>query len=92
MPFPEAILSAIRAKPKSVLDADRSFDCINHEALLDKPHTLPSLAKQVKAWLGADIMTKLGNNPQFVEICEMGTRGVISLLLANNAPLGWRQL
>lgn len=46
------IFSAIRAKPKCVLDADISkcFDrIINHEALLDKLNTLPSLAEQGKA-------------------------------------------
>jgi RNA-directed DNA polymerase len=46
----KAIFLAIRAKPKYVLNADISkcFNCINHEALLNKLKTLPSLAKQVK--------------------------------------------
>lgn len=86
----EAIFLAIRAKPKYVPNADISkcFDRINHEALLDKLKTLSSLARQVKAWLKADIMTGLGNNPQYVETSNMGTCGVISPLLANIALHG----
>jgi group II intron reverse transcriptase/maturase len=87
----KAIFLAIRAKPKYVLNADISkcFNCINHEALLNKLKTLPSLAKQVKAWLKADIMTKLGNNPQYMEIINMGTCGIIFFpLLANIALHG----
>ena len=86
----EAIFLAIRAKPKYVLNADISkcLDRINHEALLDKLKTLPSLAKQVKAWLKADLMTGLGNNPQYVETRNMGTCGVIPPLLANIALHG----
>ncbi len=61
----KAIFLAIRAKPKYVLNADISkcFNCINHEALLNKLKTLPSLAKQVKkpglkptSWLNWEII------------------------------------
>nr|YP_009040977.1 ORF533 [Tetraphis pellucida]AIB08432.1 ORF533 [Tetraphis pellucida] len=85
-----AIFLAIRVKPKYVPNADISecFDRINHEAFLDKPKTLPSLAKQVKAWLKVDLMTELGNNPRYVETRNMGTCGVISPLLANIALHG----
>ncbi len=43
----KAIFLVIRAKPKYVLNVDISkcFNCINHEALLNKLKTLPSLAK-----------------------------------------------
>jgi RNA-directed DNA polymerase len=83
----KAIFLAIRAKPKYVLNADISkcFDRINHEALLNKLKTMPSLAKQVKAWLKVDLMTGLGN---YAETRNMGTCGVISPLLANIALHG----
>jgi RNA-directed DNA polymerase len=45
----KAILLAIRAKPKYVLtNISKCFNCINHEALLNKQKILPNLAKQVK--------------------------------------------
>lgn len=83
----KAIFLAIQVKPKYVLNADISkcFDRINHKALLDKLKTLPNLAKQVKAWLKVDLMTKLKNNAQYM---ERSTYGVISPLLANIALHG----
>ncbi len=46
----KAIFLTIRAKLKYVLNADISkcFNCINHEALLNKQKTRPNLVKQVK--------------------------------------------
>jgi RNA-directed DNA polymerase len=46
----KAIFLAIQAKPKYVLNENifKCFNCINHEAFLNKLKTLPSLAKQVK--------------------------------------------
>jgi len=49
----EAVFKNIRLKPKYVLDADISkcFDKINHEELLVKVNTFPTLRTQLKAWL-----------------------------------------
>ena len=54
----EAIFNAIRYKPKYVLDADiaKCFDRINHEALLEKLNTFPTLRRQIRAWLKAGIV------------------------------------
>jgi RNA-directed DNA polymerase len=43
---------------KYILDADiaQCFDKINHETLLKKINTFPSLRKQIKAWLKAGVM------------------------------------
>ncbi|MGI2909590.1 group II intron reverse transcriptase/maturase [Tolypothrix sp. VBCCA 56010] len=86
----EAIFSAIRLKPKFVLDADISkcFDRINHEALLRKLNTFPTIRRQVRAWLKAGVMDKM----QHFETSE-GTPqgGVISPLLANIALHGMEE-
>lgn len=78
----EAIFSAIRLKPKFVLDADISkcFDRIDHKALLNKLNTFPTIRRQIRAWLKAGVM----DNMQYLETSE-GTPqgGVISPLLAN---------
>src|SRR2546421_12969074 len=49
----EAILNAVRYKPKFVFDADISgcFDHIDHSALLVKLNTYPALSPIVKMWL-----------------------------------------
>jgi RNA-directed DNA polymerase len=54
----EAIFTAISHKAKYVLDADiaKCFDRINHEALLQKIDTSPSLRRQLKAWLEAGVL------------------------------------
>src|SRR5947208_8048644 len=54
----EAILNAIRYKPKYVFDADISgcFDTIDHKALLTKLNTYPALRHIVKMWLNAGVM------------------------------------
>jgi RNA-directed DNA polymerase len=82
-----AIRSAINRKPKYVLDADIKgcFDNINHQKLLDKIKTYPTLRKQIKAWLKAGIIDK-----GVFEKSRAGTPqgGTLSPLLANIALHG----
>lgn len=54
----EAIFSGIRYKAKYVLDADISkcFDKINQTALLTKLNTLPTIRRQIKAWLESGVV------------------------------------
>jgi len=82
-----AIFLSIRYKAKYVLDADISkcFDRINHNTLLDKIKTYPSLRKQLKSWLKSGVMER-GNISQTNEGTPQG--GVISPLLANIALHG----
>ncbi len=86
----EAIFNAIRYKPKYVLDADISkcFDRIDHEALLRKLNTFPTIRRQVRAWLKAGVM----DNMQYFDTSK-GTPqgGVISPLLANIALHGMEE-
>jgi RNA-directed DNA polymerase len=86
----EAIFSAIRLKPKYVLDADiaKCFDRIDHEALLRKLNTFPTIRRQVRAWLKAGVM----DGKQLFPTSE-GTPqgGVISPLLANIALHGMEE-
>jgi len=86
----EAIFSAIRLKPKFVLDADISkcFDRIDQEALLRKLNTFPAIRRQVRAWLKAGVM----DGKQLFPTSE-GTPqgGVISPLLANIALHGMEE-
>ncbi len=81
------IFVAIRYKPKYVLDADiaKCFDRINHEALLAKLNTFPTIRRQIRAWLKAGVM----DDKQLFPTSE-GTPqgGVISPLLANIALHG----
>ena len=83
----EAIFNAIRQKPKYVLDADiaKCFDKINHEALLSKINTFPTLRRQLKAWLKSGVI----DSSKLCQTSE-GTPqgGVISPLLANIALHG----
>jgi RNA-directed DNA polymerase len=83
----DAIFNAIRYKPKYVLDADiaKCFDRIDHEALLRKLNTFPTIRRQVRAWLKAGVM----DGKQLFPTSE-GTPqgGVISPLLANIALHG----
>ena len=83
----EAIFSAIVLKPKFVLDADISqcFDNINHNKLLEKLNTYPTLRRQIRAWLKAGVMDGLELKPT-----DRGTPqgGCISPLLANIALHG----
>jgi len=85
-----AIFLAIRQRAKYVLDADiaKCFDRINHEALLRKLNTSPTLRRQVKAWLKSGVM----DGRQLFPTSE-GTPqgGVISPLLANIALHGMEE-
>lgn len=86
-----AIFNAIRYKTSYVLDADiaKCFDRIDHEALLRKLNTSPTIRRQIRAWLKAGVMDEM----QYFDTSE-GTPqgGVISPLLANIALHGmeWR--
>lgn len=83
----EAIWVAINKKAKYVFDADiaKCFDRINHDALLNKLNTFPSLKKQVRSWLKAGLMDG-GRLFPTLEGTPQG--GVISPLLANIALHG----
>lgn len=54
----EAIFTAIRCKPKYVLDTDieKCFDRIGHQELLRKVRTTSQLRSQLKAWLKAGVL------------------------------------
>jgi RNA-directed DNA polymerase len=85
-----AIFDGIRYKAKYVLDADISkcFDRINHNYLIKKLNTFPSLTKLIKSWLKAGWV--------FEGIWEENTQGtpqggVISPLLANVALHGMEE-
>ena len=83
----QAIYDAIKFKGKYVLDADiaKCFDRIDHEALLNKLNTFPTIRRQVRAWLKSGVM----DGKQMFPTTE-GTPqgGVISPLLANIALHG----
>ncbi len=85
-----AIYVAINHKPKFVLDADiaKCFDRIDHEALLIKLNTFPTIRRQVRAWLKSGVM----DGKQLFPTSE-GTPqgGVISPLLANIALHGMEE-
>ena len=87
----EAIFNAINRKSKFVLDADISkcFDKINHQTLLSKLNTFPTLRRQIRAWLKAGVMDDKKLFPT-----NEGTPqgGVISPLLANIALHGIEEL
>jgi len=76
--------------PKWVLDADiaKCFDKINHDALLSKLNTYPSMRRLIKSWLEAGVM----DNGTFSPTKE-GTPqgGIISPLLANIALHGMEE-
>ncbi|MEG4397354.1 group II intron reverse transcriptase/maturase [Microcoleus sp. BROC3] len=82
-----AIFSAIKHKSKYVLDADISkcFDRINHDVLLSKLNTYPTLRRQIRAWLKAGVMD---GNKLFPTNEGTPQGGVISPLLANVALHG----
>lgn len=86
-----AIYSAVNKKPKYVLDADISkcFDRINHDVLLQKLNTYPTLRRQIRAWLKAGVMDGTELFPT-----NEGTPqgGVLSPLLANVALHGIEEL
>ena len=83
----EAIFKSIKSKAKFVLDADISkcFDKINHNKLLEKLNTYPTLQRQIRAWLKAGVMDGLELKPTH---CGTPQGGTISPLLANIALHG----
>jgi len=86
-----AIFSAVSQKSKYVLDADISkcFDRINHDVLLSKLNTYPTLRRQIRAWLKAGVMD---GNKLFPTDEGTPQGGVISPLLANVALHGIEEL
>ena len=86
-----AIFCAVKQKSKYVLDADISkcFDRINHDALLEKLNTYPTLRRQIRAWLKAGVMD---GNKLFPTNEGTPQGGVISPLLANVALQGIEEL
>lgn len=82
-----AIFIAINQKAKYVLDADiaQCFDQINHQELLRKLNTFPTLRRQIKAWLESGVMEK---SELFETVKGTPQGGVISPLLANIALHG----
>jgi RNA-directed DNA polymerase len=83
----EAIFGYLKGQDKYVLDADiaQCFDRINHDALLDKLHTSPTLRRQIRAWLKAGVMD---GDQCFPTSAGTPQGGVISPLLANIALHG----
>ena len=83
----EAVFNFIRLKPKYVLKADieKCFDNIDHQALLDKLHTIHSITKLVRGWLKAGIVDQ--EQILFPEV-GLAQGGVISPLLMNVALHG----
>ncbi len=83
----QAIYSCINKKDKYALDADiaKCFDRINHQALLDKLMTTPTVRRIIKAWLKAGVMEGETLFPT-EEGAPQGS--VVSPLLANVALHG----
>ena len=85
------IKTSIQAKAKFVLDADiaKCFDCIDHEALLNKLNMKGKVRQQIKAWLKSGVIDQRA----FTATSE-GTPqgGVISPLLANVALHGMEEM
>lgn len=52
------IFNSIKYKPKYVLDADIAscFDKINHDVLLNKINTFPTMRRIIKSWLKAGVV------------------------------------
>ncbi|NEQ83382.1 MAG: group II intron reverse transcriptase/maturase [Moorea sp. SIO2I5] len=86
----EAIFKYVVKIPKWVLDADISkcFDKINHDALLSKLNTYPSMRRLIKKWLKAGVIDEGTFSPT-----DEGTPqgGIISPLLANIALHGMEE-
>ena len=84
----DTIFKNVSLKAKYVLDADiaQCFDRIDHNALLNKLNTFPSLRQQIKSWLKSGVMDK-GVFSDTKEGTPQG--GVISPLLANIALHGF---
>ena len=86
-----AIFNSIRYKAKYVLDADikKCFDRINHQALLEKVNTYPTLNRILKQWLKAGYIDQGDNFFPTNEGTPQG--GTISPLLANIALHGMEE-
>ncbi len=83
----EDIFNCTSQKDKWVLDADiaKCFDRIDHNALLRKINTYPTMTKQIKAWLKSGVFDR-HNFEETNEGTPQG--GVISPLLSNIALHG----
>ncbi|MGB2926951.1 MAG: group II intron reverse transcriptase/maturase [Limnothrix sp.] len=90
----KAIFNTIKFKPKYVLDADiaKCFDKINHNVLLSKLNTFPTIRRQIRAWLKAGVIdfSEYALREKSDNITSMGVPqgGAISPLLANIALHG----
>ena len=85
----ESIFESIRLEPKYVLDVDisKSFERINHDALLGKIGQSP-YKKLIKQWLKSGLF----DNEQFLDTVEVTLQGeLISPLLANIALHGMEE-
>ena len=86
----EAIFDSVKRKQKYVLDADiaKCFDRIDHEALLKKINTSPTIRRQIRSWLKAGVT----DGKQLFPTSEgVPQGGVISPLLANIALHGMEE-
>ena len=83
----EAIFNHIRLKPKYVLEADieKCFDRINHQALMTKLNSIPTISRQVHGWLKSGIFE---NGEIFPSEAGTPQGGIVSPLLANIALHG----
>lgn len=90
----KAIFNTIKFKPKYVLDADiaKCFDKINHNVLLSKLNTFPTIRRQIRAWLKAGVIdfSAYANRQKTYSKTSEGVPqgGTISPLLANLALHG----
>lgn len=86
-----AIHKSLAQKDKYILDADISkcFDKIDHQKLLKKINTSPTIRRQIKAWLESGVIDKGAFFPT-LEGTPQG--GVVSPLLANIALHGMEDL
>ncbi|HTI14646.1 MAG TPA: group II intron reverse transcriptase/maturase [Dictyobacter sp.] len=87
----EAIFNAIKQKEKYVLDADLkgAFDNINHQKLLDKLKTYPTMKRIIRAWLKAGAI----DQGAFEETSSGAPQGgTVSPLLANIALYGMEEV
>lgn len=82
-----AIYLSIKTQPKYVLDADiaKCFERINHQRLLEKLQTFPSLRRMIHAWLQAGVVD---GEELFPTTAGTPQGGPLSPLLANVALHG----
>jgi RNA-directed DNA polymerase len=90
----KAIFNTIKFKPKYVLNADiaKCFDKINHNVLLSKLNTFPTICRQIRAWLKAGVIDfseyNLREKSDNTTLMGVPQGGTISPLLANIALHG----